>query len=763
MEDAYPSPSTEAPNNKKYLFIGLFLVVIIMFLATITFIISRFSSAPKNTETAQNSTQNGSSTISSKPSSSTPKVVQSAPQVKFAQWVQPTNPPSALSSSSTYAFKQNYSSQEITALAKSLHADKVIKPDADMSIAYTQNSVNDISALKFNPKTGTFSYINTQGIPISTNSATTIDAKLYSFLQQINWYDSTVKITAHYKKINQPGLVFYELHRDWNSAGLPILNFNGLFNINEDKPLNSLNYTTDNSMPADNNIYATSDHKDGLKRADDFNTITLAISDDNTRLIAINSNLRQLMPTNTKTVPLISYAAALQKLKNNQYTYIFTTPSGSGQISWSKIYPQNKAIADQAVVSEASYAYLEQFPSEVQTNLKPYLLFRGSAALDSGYSVNFIAAVDVTSSTTASAGEVLGAHTYLAQEDPNSHSQGQSQIGVTPIDIPQAPPGEVKDCVPQLTDLNPTIDYTDPSGNTLRLGLGDYVRYTSGKGGESRNEKRWYYIPPADFNSPDKTKADRENTLHAAFNTFTANIAALEQLANPNNDPGQTLYCPLKDNPGHTDKTCKRTWDFLLADFEASDEYFGQTCPLIFSGLSPAIFIYGKEGTAVDVKSWSTLTYADPSTKDSMWHVKIGTNGNLNVNNSTRQYIYYEYAPVTFNRPELGWNIPKTKIATFVNTMSKQLQLTPSETTRLQYEVQNAAKNVNSSTVFIGLIGQQELDSKIPLSVYPTPQSVQRIHFYIGKSTGTSVQAPHIQPVKRNEFMVVELGAVPEK
>ena len=764
MDETY---QTENASNKKVLYISAVVMVLILILGTIGYMIAKSAAKPK-AELGTSQGVTGTMDIERNLKTSATQAVQKSniTEVKFNKWVEPKIAPTSLASSNIYTYKQNYSKTEIEQIASKFNVTKNLKNEDPSQITYYNDANKNLIALNFDQETGAFNYMNTKGVPLP-NTSTNMDDKIIAYLRSINLYDDTMKVTANYKKKGLPDITFYEIHRDWSKVGMPILNFNGLFNIAEDQTLRTLTLNTKDHMPSDTAIYATSDNTDLYKRADDFNTMTITISDTDKYVLSIKSNIRQLVNTKTKPASLQTYGDALAKLKNNKYDLLFTSPSGAGQVAWTKIYPNNKAIADQAIISESTYAYLEELPSEVQTELKPYILFRGTSVLDSGYSVNFIAAVDISPVTANARQKVLGANTYLAQ---NTAGRGQQEAVITSNPVTNTPvtgvtpTGPVVACEPQVSSLQPTIDFTDTSGRNLKLGLGPYVRYTIKNGEtirEPRNEQRWYYIPPEGYSS--KTTEQQRPILEQAFNTFLANIAALNERAVALGGEETTLYCPDKNNPGHTDKSCKRTWELLWGDFQTYRTIFNQGCPLIFSGLSPVIFIYGPEAKSVSIRSWSSLTYSDPGTSNSMWNIKLGSNNAMTVNNLSRQFIYYEYAPVQFNKPQLGWNISKKDLSIFVNTISEEMKLSSLEIQRLNYEIENAAREVKSESLFIGIIDQNELNRKIPLSVNPAPESIQRVHFYIGKMSNQSVKAPNVIPVERNKYMVLEFGAVPEK
>ena len=131
------------------------------------------------------------------------------------------------------------------------------------------------------------------------------------------------------------------------------------------------------------------------------------------------------------------------------------------------------------------------------------------------------------------------------------------------------------------------------------------------------------------------------------------------------------------------------------------------------------------------------------------------------MNGVSRPYIYYEYQPVTFNKPKLGWTVKKDEIGNFSKQIGKKLSLTELETQRVASEIGNSAKDVRYSTLFIGLIPQQELNSKLPISTTQQPQAFHRVHFYLTGATGTEpVSSPSLKPLERFPYMFLEIGAV---
>jgi hypothetical protein len=141
MDDLNPTASVQGPNNKKIIFIALFLVVIVMFLATITFIISNARKFGQ-----KNTTNTGTITPGIKePTPITTGAVGKTigfqpPEVKFAKWVEPKSAPAELPSSSVYTFRQNYTQKEIENIAAKLQATTAVNTRDPSKFTYYNTS-----------------------------------------------------------------------------------------------------------------------------------------------------------------------------------------------------------------------------------------------------------------------------------------------------------------------------------------------------------------------------------------------------------------------------------------------------------------------------------------------------------------------------------------------------------------------------------------------------------------------------------------------
>lgn len=602
------------------------------------------------------------------------------PNISVKEWVLSNKPPAYLpAAANIYSLKENYSIDE----AK-LFISKWFKPISFETQPYTliaKNAAGD--KLIFSLDTGAFLYTPKNGVSLNK----TLDA----YIQTLPIYDSTLKVIANYKKKSTPGITYYEIHRDWQRIGFPIFNSIGLLNHSETQQWSTESFATrPSNSPKDSDIYQSLDKKDGLSRFNIFNTITIGVNDSNKKVVSVQSTVRPFQNQKPNSKELITYDEAVQKLKNNQYTFLRSFPSGTGNTNLAKVYAQGQTVTDRAIVVESIIAYLENPLPEIQQSLEPYYLFRGSATLKSGYRINFYAGVP------ASSNQLTLSPFFL-------DSILRPVFAATPIPIPTFFPQFTS--FPQLNTQQqafyrisqPTINKmqpcSDPSSGNQYLCLTQPVNN----------------IPPGVYTQP--APSGREACRIAAQATGT-------DLSECGNN------------------------DFI-------DEF------------SPSIFVYSEENTLFTIIPKTSLTYVDPqlNTEDS-WNVVMKTDNEMSVNNVTRDFLYYEYKPVLFNRPTTGWVIQKKELGSFSQKISLQLGLTQKESERLYFELYFSAQSVNADNVFIALVSQNEVDKKLPLVIQPQIEHVLRFHFYVGKTNSLEkVREPVLSSITRYQPMLVELGS----
>ncbi|MEN9327801.1 MAG: hypothetical protein RI947_609 [Candidatus Parcubacteria bacterium] len=754
-------------RNKKVFIVGAVLLVLVIALVSLLVLSQRTQQSKQAVTPASTETTNTQETATNDFKPNIVSNVTQPPEVSFISWTGLDQPPGIPSSLGVYSLKQSFTNEEVKTLAQKLKADALLQKKNNIITSYTVNDDKTASVLFFNTVTGEFSYRATKGIALPEGEK--IEDKAYALLRTLGWYDPTIQVAATYRNSRKPGVLYVELHRSWNSLNAPLFNPIGLLNVPEKQSLSSLTLNSNlSNTPKDSDITSTSDNRNGYLRADDFNTITLGINDATQTVTMIKSTMRPVART-TASTPLISYEQAVQKLKNGQYTFIFTSPAGVGAADWSKVYPENMARAKRAAVTETIMAYLEQSPSVSQSTLEPYYIFRGTAKLDSGYTVTFNAAVPAAvngplSSDISLLASVKG---IFAQAVDTTQKQGTFDGGtktstVTPSATGEAPvdPGY---CRPAASELAPVYQ-----ANGLTFGWASYTYWKT----EYRNSKSgyWYYVP------------DSGATATIVESNLDSIIAALEKV-NPkadirderkkiqydiqNNIPAQQLAQDSEDASTTTETTQKQDTFYPTEVPQPTTvlntvfiNIFGPAtaCPVRLTGSSPTLFVYGVIGSNIRIKPPTTYTYADPAVSaDGEWNIEILGTNDLKTSEVRRPYMYYEYKKVDFARPAKGWIVKKTQFEEWINdSLRTQLVLTPAESERALFELRHAAADVAGNEVFVGMIDELELSVKVPLKV--NGAIVKRLHMYVGKPKGP-VASPLLTPVIRSESLVLELGS----
>ncbi len=335
-----------------------------------------------------------------------------------------------------------------------------------------------------------------------------------------------------------------------------------------------------------------------------------------------------------------------------------------------------------------------------------------------------------------------------------------SPLQPTPVDLLNQ-----EQCRPPVSDLNPIY-----SIGGLQFGWAAYTIWS----GELRHAKGgyWYYIPQtvieddallANLDSILKTLQGQTpdvSPLEAA--TPTAIPTFQQQQTNGVGQQQSTFdvtpeVTALPTTPVTLGELKIRKQEKIIRDIALIQE----SCPLRLTGASPTLFLYGPENTDYKVTPEVTLTYMDPVAEENSWLVHISDQGNTEVNNVERPYIYYEYEPVVFEKPQEGWVLNKSMLKQFAQkTLKDGLKLNDAETERGLFELQHAASTIKGTSVFIGLIAQSEVNQKVPITISPDPQAVYRLHFYVGSAnSGENPRTPLLYPLQRTETMALEIGS----
>lgn len=696
-----------SPSSKKFLplIVGAILVIIVL-IAGVTIMQNR-----QNTYPQQANEQKQTMEPTTAPAGD--KKVAAFPQVAVSNWVVPsTLSVQAPQTARVYQFKQNLTTLDFSDIASQFFSVNAVDENDRRVVAYSTQT--GASMVYMQKTTGSFLYTSDRGADLTASGAAGMTTYVRSLLK-----DNSLTLAGEYSKTTDPGVRYYEFHRDWDIMGLPILNLLGLFNTSSTVKLSNLTQASTAGRAANAAYTDTTDSADGLERANDFNTVTVGVKEGKVK--SVTSNIRPFALAGGAS-PVITYAQAVEKLKDNNYSYIHTSPAGSGALDRDKLYPNNKASLTSATVTDVTVAYLEELPNVAQTQMIPYYVFKGTGDTSNGYKVNFLAAVPAVTSG------VLGTQTtntaLMAQNSLTgvpvgaSSSQQQGTIKFNPKG------GILPGSTPVGGTLTPGQCQPPPSPQDLINVQRDAAGIVFGQapkngfeGGDDYDQEdlEWFVVPEVDWD-----------------------VAKLQEAA-------EIVWNNVTGNQVDSDDVKVRRMQKVVSDFEEQSA----GCPVRLTGSSPTIFVYGSE--SVTIVPQTTITYSEPV---------LGTG--WTVTGETQDYLYYEYAPISFTRPKTGWNVTKGELNILATDIARKLGLNAAEAKRLAFELNHAAQDVTSDTIFVGRIDAAELDAKLPLSVSSAGSpNVNRVHFYVGRAAG-SVSAPNIQPVARSPFYLLELGAAAE-
>jgi len=642
--------------------------------------------------------------------------VRSAPVISVENYVATAAPPKVPGSLPIYKFQTNITVDDALAIGTKLGLTRHAQ-NGDKIIIYNQDRSDNSGWLTYDLKTGYFTFRSYGNHRVGSSASLPPTTAAKSFLSNMGVIDDTVNCPITYKRREMSDLTFVECHRDWDAVGLPILSFLGLVNLPETLPLSDVKPgEVYENTPDDFSIIETSTGQDAKERPDDFNTATVAVDADGS-ILAIDSNIRQLTRTQTLSPQngLVAPSEALEKLQQNGASMTFAYPSGGGVANWNQVFPGNRGTTTEAEITDYVLAYLEE--PKAQEFLTPMYVVRSRAQLASGFGTTILQTVPATtiglSQESTNGPEVAAWWDGWFTNPFQSFKTESLKLGTFTFSPTPSPTYYSGECVPAENQLNPIIQL----GTLGRIG-----RFSIGSEGHTR-ANNYFLIPGTRDPLPDI------NTVVAEFDKLNISErgSQVRELNKLSSEWAKNTFCPLR-----------------------------------LSGGSPTIFTYLGNQTEVTVKSNSKLTYADPfTTTANEWKVERGNNNNdFMINNVIRKFIYYEYKPVSFNKPQNGWIVARSGLEKLGrDTIAKSLGLTVEEEDRLVFELSHAAYDLKSAKLFVGPISQEEVDEKLPILISPTPDKVARYHFYVTAASERQVTSPILTPISRSPFMLLELGA----
>lgn len=176
----------------------------------------------------------------------------------------------------------------------------------------------------------------------------------------------------------------------------------------------------------------------------------------------------------------------------------------------------------------------------------------------------------------------------------------------------------------------------------------------------------------------------------------------------------------------------------------------------------PAIYLYPEKTTEVNVKVKAVeMSSTIPKYPLSGWTVLASPNGDLNYQNSSLDYLYYESkVPSSLvKRPDHGWVMEGTKLDQTLESILPKLGLNPKEA--WQFRDYWLSVLPESSYYLIGIMDESVVEQMSQLEITPKPQSSLRVILYFeALDSPIKIAPPTLESGTRAGFTVVEWGGV---
>jgi len=466
----------DSPSDKYLRLVPFFIATSVVILVVLIVIVISLVNSKRITNPVSNVSK---STVDTSITSPTP-IPQSypAPSVTFTSYEKKPGLvyPQVPAYVSTYTLKSPLSDNDALAMAQAVGVSESKKQDVGSSkiTYYSTSNPDTIGYLMVDKKTGAFTF-QSYGLH---KGDTSIDTKqnpgayALSFVARLGVDTASVSCPITYKQKDSP-LTYIECHRDFKTAGAPILGYPGILNIAEDTPLRSLTVGRASNTEEDPSITEVSllapktllPEERGKARPNDFNTVTVALADDG-RVVSVVSNLRLIQKiTSASAQELLSPEEAYTAFAAHQSEMMLTIPAGQGFVDWKKVYPGNVGQGKTATITDYLLTYVENPATIAQSSLELKYLIRGIATLDSGYTVRFvqiIPALRTSFTSTIQASAQNGSKRNVYADDPtNKVGRLGFEVSGTPTETPV--PGSTNTPMPTLTIPPPEVGTNTPT------------------------------------------------------------------------------------------------------------------------------------------------------------------------------------------------------------------------------------------------------------------------------------------------------------
>lgn len=177
----------------------------------------------------------------------------------------------------------------------------------------------------------------------------------------------------------------------------------------------------------------------------------------------------------------------------------------------------------------------------------------------------------------------------------------------------------------------------------------------------------------------------------------------------------------------------------------------------------PAIYLYPETKTDVNVsiKPQGKLTLTIPQYPPSGWDVVARPGGQINYQDKTFDYLYYE-AEIPDNlieEPKEGFVVKQTDLKQLFADLLPKLGLNDKESSQFSdYWLKALPK---SPYYFVGIVSTNNLNKIAPITINPSPNTIIRVTLYFkALAEKLTVTEPTINPVSRSGFTAVEWGGI---
>jgi hypothetical protein len=351
-------------------------------------------------------------------------------------------------------------------------------------------------------------------------------------------------------------------------------------------------------------------------------------------------------------------------------------------------------------------------------------LIRGTANLDSGYSIKYVQVLPAEKSKYNS---VDIPSEQLAQAEIMSSENRQIQLeAITPIptavpfvETPPPPPSSSLMCTQADIESEKNNIAHDQEGSSY------YGPYSVSVPGYGQVTLGWNYVRGGIY---------------------------LENLINGQEIDIKRVHAAAADQIGGVFKTGG-----------PAPNNTGRTCEVrLIAPVTPELFVYPEKTTDIVINLLSPVVYTKPTATNNQWKITAQPNGNLTGSDSIkRTYLYYEYdsTRTSFTQPQRGFIVDRNNIKELIRKISTELILNNKETDRLILDVENTVDKFDSSYIRVGLLDQKTVEAQLPLIINPRPSTLHRVNLILSESNGKqALQNPKIDPIVRKGYTVIEVG-----